>query len=143
MQDLTIPILIADDSLAFRQLVKGTLHDLGYVNYELASNGAEALTKIQNRAFAENQKQFRIIFLDWNMPELDGLSIIRILRKDLNNENTAVIMMTATADGKSILQAMEEGATFYATKPLSAETIAKKLAQAERWLEQRQEGVKA
>src|SRR6516162_11315749 len=103
-----VPILLADDSMAMRQTIKSVLVGLGYSNIQAASNGVEALNKI--RASVRVEQPFKMIFLDWNMPEMDGFHVLQVCRGDLGLHDTAIIMLTAFSDKKSIVKAMNAGA---------------------------------
>lgn len=127
------PILLVDDSMAMRQTVKNVLASHGHMNIHAASNGKEALTKI--RESTKSGAEYRVIFLDWNMPEMDGLEFLRICRNDMGLKNIAIIMLTAVSDQKSVVTALNNGATSYITKPVSAETIMKKIGQVSGWLD--------
>ena len=126
------PILLVDDSMAMRQTVKNILSLNGYTNVHVASNGKEALAKIKS-AF-ENSQMYKVIFLDWNMPEMDGMEFLKICRGDLDLKEVAIIMLTAVSDQKSVITALGSGATSYITKPVSAETVLKKIEQISGWL---------
>ena len=128
-----IPILLVDDSIAIRQIVKNVLISAGFTNIHAASNGKEALAKIQT-ASTEDQ-MFRIIFLDWNMPEMDGLAFLKVCRSDLGLKDIAIIMLTAVSDQKSVVSALSSGATAYITKPVAGETILKRIEQVAKWFE--------
>jgi two-component system chemotaxis response regulator CheY len=126
-------ILLVDDSMAMRQTVKSVLASSGYVNVHLASNGKEALAKI--RGALDSRQMYKVIFLDWNMPEMDGLEFLKICRNDMELDDVAIIMLTAVSDQKSVVTALGAGATSYITKPVSAETIIKKLEQIGNWID--------
>ena len=121
------PILVVDDSAAMRQTVKSVLIARGYDKIEMASNGTEALQKCA-------EASFKIVFLDWNMPGVDGMSFLQSFRSNTANQKSAVVMLTALSDKKSVIAAMEAGATYYMTKPVSTENIQKKLEQAIEWV---------
>ena len=125
-------ILLVDDSVSMRQTVKNILTADGYTNIHGASNGKEALAKI--RHCLDQGEMFRLIFLDWNMPEMDGLDFLRVCRKDLGLKNVAIIMLTAVSDQKSVITALSSGATSYIAKPVSAGTLLKKIDQVDGWL---------
>ena len=129
------PILLVDDSMAMRQTVKSVIFSLGYKNIHMASNGIEALAKIQ--ASINAGAPYQLIFLDWNMPEMDGYNLLKLCRGDLRlkNTDTAIVMLTAVSDQKSIIQALEAGANSFITKPVSAETISTKIEQISAWME--------
>jgi len=120
-------ILIVDDSAAIRQTVMGILVGMDYSHVCVASNGVEALELC-------HKYPFKIIFLDWNMPEMDGLTFLKKFRGEMKIKNAAVIMLTARGDQKDILVAIENGASDYVTKPVSTETLRKKINQINDWL---------
>lgn len=130
-------ILLVDDSLAMRQTVKNILNAAGYRNIHIASDGKEALGRINTAA--QHGEMFRVIFLDWNMPEMDGLEFLKACRADPRTKNVAIVMLTAVSDQKSVVTAMNSGATSYITKPVSSDTLLKKLGQVSVWLENRRE----
>jgi two-component system chemotaxis response regulator CheY len=125
------PILLVDDSMAMRHTVKNILTSAGYTNIQVASDGKEALAKIKEAT--DHNQMFKVIFLDWNMPEMDGLEFLKICRGELAIKDTAIIMLTAVSDQKSVVLALGSGATSYITKPVSAETIIKKIEQIGNW----------
>ena len=127
------PILLVDDSMAMRHTIKSALTSLGYMNTHLASNGKEALMKIRD-ALEANQ-MYQLIFLDWNMPEMDGLTLLKICREELSLKDVAIIMLTAVSDQKSIVTALNRGANSYITKPVSVDTISKKIEQVSAWID--------
>jgi CheY-like chemotaxis protein len=127
------PILLVDDSPAIQQSVQKTLNGAGYANIHLASDGKEALDKIKAATAAD--QMYKIIFLDWKMPEMDGLEFLKICRGDLNLKDVAIIMLTSVTDQKSLILAMGSGATSFMTKPVSPEAILKKVEQVGNWIE--------
>jgi len=127
------PILLVDDSQAIRQLVKNVLISEGYTDIQSAADGKEALSKI--KGVMNNDKMYKVIFLDWNMPEMDGLEFLKICRGDLHLNEIAIVMLTAVSDQKSVVTALSNGATAYITKPVSSETVLKRLDQIGKWFE--------
>ena len=125
------PFLLVDDSMAMRQTVINVLNGVGFENIEIASNGKEALEKI--KAVANTPRMYKVIFLDWNMPEMDGLEFLKKCRADYAMNDLAVIMLTAVTDQKSVVMALDCGATSYITKPVTPETILKKVEQIGKW----------
>jgi two-component system chemotaxis response regulator CheY len=131
-----LSVLIVDDSVIVRQTVTNFLADLGYSNVQTANNGAEAL-KLAKDKLASGADPFDVIFLDRNMPEMDGMTFIKTYRNELNLIETAIIMLTAYSDQNSIIEALEAGAASYIIKPVSTETIKKKMEVATEWLGKR------
>lgn len=101
-------ILVVEDEHILREIIKDYLLNEGYQVLE-AINGKEALT-----LFEENE--VHLVILDIMMPELDGWSVCRRIRK---TSNIPVIMLTARADEDDTLLGFELGADDYVTKPFS------------------------
>ncbi|PCK70059.1 two-component response regulator YclK-like protein [Paenibacillus larvae subsp. larvae B-3650] len=116
-------ILVVEDEHILREIIKDYLLNEGYQVLE-AINGKEALT-----LFEENE--VHLVILDIMMPELDGWSVCRRIRK---TSNIPVIMLTARADEDDTLLGFELGADDYVTKPFSPPIL---LARAKRLLESR------
>jgi len=113
-------ILIVDDSKVMRSIVKRTLRQAGFGGHELveAANGAEGL----NQAQAETPD---IVLCDWNMPEMNGIDLLRELRAAGNEVKFGFV----TSEGTPEMQAtaLDAGAQFFITKPFTAEDFEKTL----------------
>ena len=127
------PILLIDNSTTDRQTVSKALHSAGYVNLHVADSDGEALEKI--KAAIETEQLYKIIFLDWTVPEEEGLAFLTTCREDLNLKDAAIILLTPATAPKSLMNAMGSGATSYITKPLSADAILRKVEQVGNWIE--------
>jgi two-component system chemotaxis response regulator CheY len=117
-----IKILLVDDQPLIRKIVRDILAQLGYMNVEEAENGQDALEKLK-------AKKFDLIFLDWNMPVMQGIDVLRELRKTPVYKDTPVIMLTAEAEKEKVLTAIQEGVTNYIVKPFKPATLKEKLAE--------------
>jgi len=117
-----IKILLVDDQPLIRKIVRDILAQLGYMNVEEAENGQDALVKLR-------MKKFDLIFLDWNMPIMQGIDVLRELRKMPAYKDTPVIMLTAEAEKEKVLTAIQEGVTNYIVKPFKPATLKEKLAE--------------
>ncbi|MBM4350235.1 MAG: sigma-54-dependent Fis family transcriptional regulator [Deltaproteobacteria bacterium] len=106
-------ILIAEDEKAQRELLEGFLKKEGF-SVEAASNGRQAIEKIE-REF------FDIAFLDYKMPELDGLQTLQEIRKRF--PDLPVVMMTAYGTVETAVASMKEGALDYLTKPIDLDEL--------------------
>jgi two-component system chemotaxis response regulator CheY len=116
----TARILTVDDMATMRKIVKSLLNQLGYTNIDEAENGKEALVKLK-------QNKYDLVLLDWNMPEMDGITLLQEIRKDPQLKNIPVIMVTAEAKKENVLLAIQSGANNYIVKPFTAETLKEKL----------------
>jgi two-component system, chemotaxis family, chemotaxis protein CheY len=110
-------ILTVDDSASIRLTTKVTLTNAGYTITE-AVNGAEGLATAQTA-------QFDLIVTDLNMPKMDGLTMIRELRKMPAHMGVPVIFLTTESDNELKQQAKAAGATGWLTKPFDPESLVK------------------
>jgi two-component system chemotaxis response regulator CheY len=110
-------ILTVDDSASIRQTIKIALSGEGYSVSE-ACNGAEGITKADAGAYA-------LIVTDLNMPVMDGLTMIRELRKKPAHAGTPIIFLTTESDVEMKAQAKAAGATGWLTKPFDPEQLVK------------------
>ena len=106
-------ILVVDDELSNRRIVEQVLSRAGY-RVETAEDGAKALKKLE--AFHPD-----LIILDYMMPELSGMEVLRDLRK--RDDDTPVIMVTAYGSVERAVEAMHEGAYDFVTRPFKPEHI--------------------
>ena len=113
--------LIVDDSKAVRMLIARSLRQFGYETVE-AGNGCEALKVLESERSA-----LRLILADWNMPEMNGLDLVKCLRQDPKNDNVAVIMVTSECDTEQMMAALAAGANEYVMKPFTREILQEKL----------------
>ena len=133
MLSLDAPLLLVDDDVAMQRSTEKALNSAGYTNIHVADNGKIALEKI--KAAIEAGQMYKIIFLDWNMPEMDGLEFLKICRGELCLKEVAIIMITAFSDQKSLILALGSGATTFMTKPVEAEAILAKVEQIANWID--------
>ncbi len=110
-------ILTVDDSASIRMTTRITLTNAGY-NVTEAVDGADGLQKIKSGSFD-------LIVTDLNMPNMDGLTMIRSLRQLPAYMGTPVIFLTTESDGEIKQQAKAAGATGWLTKPFDAENLTK------------------
>ncbi len=127
------PILLIDNNAAVQKTVSKALHSAGYANIHVSDSAGEALEKI--KAAIETEQLYKIIFLDWTLPEEEGLAFLTTCRDELNLKDAAIILLTAATAPKGLLNAMGRGATSYMTKPLSAEDVLRKVEQVGNWVE--------
>lgn len=110
-------ILVVDDSASIRQTIQIALGDESHELSE-AVNGCDGLQK----AIAGH---FDLIITDLNMPEMDGLTMIRELRKKSQMSGIPILFLTTESDPQMKQQAKEAGATGWLTKPFAADQLVK------------------
>lgn len=113
--------LVVDDSRAIRTILSKTLRELGFEVRE-AGNGIEALEVIQAEKTA-----VALILIDWNMPEMNGLDLLKRLRQNPEFSSLVVVMVTAETELDHIAEALEAGANEYVMKPFTKDIIVGKL----------------
>jgi len=113
-------ILSVDDSKAVRMLLARLFRPFACELYE-ASNGEEGL------AVAARERP-DLIILDYNMPVMDGVSMLRRLREEADLRRTPVIMLTAESSAENIATVARLGVRDYVTKPFHEETLLAKAA---------------
>jgi two-component system chemotaxis response regulator CheY len=114
---MTANILTVDDSASIRMAIRIALSNAGYSVTE-ASDGLDGLNKMKSG-------RFDLIVTDLNMPNMDGLSMIRGLRQLPAYMGTPVIFLTTESDGELKQQAKAAGATGWLTKPFEPENLIK------------------
>lgn len=119
-------ILIAEDDTATRLIHQAMLEKLRHEVVAVA-DGREAWQALRTNRFS-------VAILDWLMPEMDGLTICRTLRKS-NPTHYTVVVIVSVLDGKTnFLAAMDAGADDFITKPIDADQLAARLRVVERLL---------
>ena len=114
--------MIVDDSRAQRMLLKRAVSPLGFEVIE-AENGEEALTKL------DPDDPVDVMLVDWNMPVMDGLALVRRVRATRAFADVFVMMVTSESDPKKMARALMVGADDYLVKPVDGEMIRSKLEQ--------------
>lgn len=113
-------VLIVDDDAATRALLRVRLMKKdGYQVYE-AENGEDALKEASS-------KEPEVIVLDWKMPDISGLDVLRELRNRPETEKTPVLMLTSKNLVSDVELAFEMGAFEYLSKPLDLNLISRKI----------------
>ncbi|OIY09947.1 two-component system response regulator [Citrobacter freundii] len=123
MADKELKFLVVDDFSTMRRIVRNLLKELGFNNVEEAEeaeDGVDALNKLQAGGFG-------FVISDWNMPNMDGLELLKTIRADGGMASLPVLMVTAEAKKENIIAAAQAGASGYVVKPFTAATLEEKL----------------
>jgi len=121
-------ILVVDDFLLVRSMLKKSLAEIGLNNVEEAKNGEEALETLMTAH--TNNEPFSIMFLDWSMPKMDGFGVLKACREDKRFKDLPIFMVTAESERSKITRAAELGVTDYIIKPFIINIIQEKLVKA-------------
>jgi two-component system chemotaxis response regulator CheY len=117
-----IKTLVVDDQLTMRALVRNGLQQIGFTQIEEATDGEDALRSIL-------QSPVHLVLSDFNMPKLDGLSLLRALRSHEPTRQVAFIMLTGRADDDLVRRAAQFGVNNYLVKPFTVATLKDKIEQ--------------
>ena len=109
-------VLIVEDSPTMRQLICFALKRLPKIRIIEASDGVDGLKKLAS-------EKFDLIFTDINMPVMDGLKLVSLLRNDANYKDTPIVVITTEGAQEDRERALALGANDYITKPIQANKI--------------------
>lgn len=112
----SIRVLVVDDQLTMRSLIQSSLQQLGFSDISTAVDGEDGLRSLL-------QRPANLVISDYNMPKLDGLSLLKAIRCHEPLKKTAFIMLTGRADMELVQKAMQYGVNNYVTKPFTAATL--------------------
>ncbi|GAA0195027.1 two-component system chemotaxis response regulator CheY [Brevundimonas nasdae] len=115
-----IHCLVVDDQMTMRSLVRTSLQQLGVREIREAADGEIALREVITRPA-------HLIISDYNMPNLDGLGLLRAVRVHPPTAKTAFIMLTGRADRELVQQAVKYGVNNYLVKPFTVAQLKAKL----------------
>jgi two-component system chemotaxis response regulator CheY len=115
-----IRILVADDTEPVRSSVISILREMGFSNISEAKDGVEALAELK-------RKRYDLLLCDRNMPKLDGMSLIRIMRSDVDLKDVVIFMLTADTEKGHVIEAKALGVNDYIVKPFTADIVTSKI----------------
>ena len=113
--------LVVDDSKTIRIIIRRTVVELGYEVCE-AANGVEALKVLEAQGSA-----IKFVLADWNMPEMNGLELVKQMRQNPAYASLKVIMVTTETELENMTSALEAGANEYVMKPFTKDILMEKL----------------
>ena len=116
----TLRVLIVDDQMSMRGIARYCLQEIGIKNVVEAKSGAEALVAI-------GSNKFDLIISDWNMEDIDGLTLLRVIRKHPKTASMPFIMATGRSDKEQVKEAISFGVNNYIIKPFDANTMKKRI----------------
>ena len=119
----SIKILIVDDMMTMRKLVKKSLTMMGYSVFEEVDDGQKAWAKLNEHP------DVALIVSDWNMPNCTGLDFLKRVRSDTRFRNLPFVLLTAEGEISQIKEAIAAGVDNYVLKPFTFESLKEKLEQ--------------
>ena len=112
--------LVIDDSAVTRGIIKQILNPMGFEVFE-AGDGHEGLDRVRELDGLD------LILLDWNMPRMDGIQFLRMLRTQTALASLPVMMVSSNNEAENIAASLDAGANEYIMKPFTEEVLRTKL----------------
>lgn len=113
-------MLIVDDSKFMRSFIRAQTEKLSFQT-EQAADGVEALEKLNGSA------PFDIVLIDWDMPVMDGIELLKVVRERREYDSMKVLMVTARTGQAEVVEALAKGADEYLMKPITPAMLTDKL----------------
>ncbi len=114
-------LLIVDDSSTMRRIIKNTLQRLGYDDILEAEHGLQAWELL------DTIDDINILITDWNMPEMNGLDLVKKVRGDQRFVDIPIIMVTTEGGKAEVITALKAGVNNYIVKPFTPQVLKEKL----------------
>jgi two-component system chemotaxis response regulator CheY len=113
-------ILIVDDFSTMRRMIRNILRQLGYANILEADDGTSAIEILR-------REKVSLIISDWNMPQMSGIELLKIVRASEEWKDLPFLMVTAEGLKQDILEAVKNRVDHYIVKPFTPETLTDKI----------------
>lgn len=114
-------LLVVDDSSTMRRIIKNTLQRLGYEDILEAEHGLQAWELL------DTIDDINILITDWNMPEMNGLDLVKKVRGDQRFVDMPIIMVTTEGGKAEVITALKAGVNNYIVKPFTPQVLKEKL----------------
>ena len=118
----SIHVLVVDDQMSIRSLVRSGLNQLGVVHIAEAADGVDAMKSLL-------LNPVHLVISDFNMPNMDGLALLKAVRANPPTSKTAFIMLTGRADRELVQKAVQFGVNNYLVKPFNVQVLKGKFEQ--------------
>lgn len=115
-------LLVVDDSSTMRRIIKNTLVRLGYQDILEGENGLEGWSALNSNP------DVGMLITDWNMPEMNGLELVKKVRADSRFSDLPIIMVTTEGGKAEVITALKAGVNNYIVKPFTPQVLKEKLA---------------
>ncbi|MDD3342463.1 MAG: chemotaxis response regulator CheY [Sulfurospirillaceae bacterium] len=114
-------LLVVDDSSTMRRIIKNTLARLGFNDVLEAEHGLEGWQVM------EKAGDINVLITDWNMPEMNGLELVKKVRAERKYDNVPIIMVTTEGGKTEVITALKAGVNNYIVKPFTPQVLKEKL----------------
>ena len=114
-------LLVVDDSSTMRRIIKNTLARLGYKDVLEGADGVEGWEQL------DHNPDIEMLITDWNMPEMNGLELVKKVRADARFKDLPIIMVTTEGGKAEVITALKAGVNNYIVKPFTPQVLKEKL----------------
>jgi len=114
-------VLVVDDSSTMRRIIVNTLARLGYKDVVQGADGVEAWEAMQNNP------DIGVVITDWNMPNMNGLELVKKIRAEEKYADIPIIMVTTEGGKAEVITALKAGVNNYIVKPFTPQVLKEKL----------------
>ncbi len=114
--------MVVDDSSTMRRIIKNTLGRLGYKDLLEAEDGVQAWEVMQ-----QHRDEIGVLITDWNMPNMNGLELVKKVRAESAFEDIPIIMVTTEGGKAEVITALKAGVNNYIVKPFTPQVLKEKL----------------
>jgi len=117
-----LKLLVVDDSSTMRRIIKNTLARLGHKDVLEGEDG------VQGWSVLDENPDMGMLITDWNMPEMNGLELVKKVRADERFTDLPIIMVTTEGGKAEVITALKAGVNNYIVKPFTPQVLKEKLA---------------
>lgn len=114
-------LVVVDDSSTMRRIIKNTLSRLGYNDVLEGEDG------VQGWNVLDTNPDVGMLITDWNMPEMNGLELVKKVRADARFKDLPIIMVTTEGGKAEVITALKAGVNNYIVKPFTPQVLKEKL----------------
>jgi two-component system chemotaxis response regulator CheY len=121
-REISVKILVVDDSRIMRNIIKNTVRIMHHMEESIleAADGEEAFRLLESNTID-------LLLLDWNMPLLDGVNLVRRLRAKDRYKDLPIVMITSEAARYNVIEAVKAGVNDYLIKPVTEKALLEKV----------------
>lgn len=116
----SVKFLVVDDSLTMRRIVVNTLKSIGFESVVEATDGKDAMAKLLSEGAD-------FLITDWNMPEMNGLELVKWVRATNPFMGMPILMVTTRGNKEDVIEAMKVHVSNYIVKPFTAQGLKEKI----------------
>ena len=116
-------VLVVDDMVSMRAIIVALLRSMGFNNITQAENGEKAIKKL-------SRKSYDLVLSDWDMPGMDGLSLLKHVRDEMKLTKLVFLLVTANDSQQKVEAAREAGVNDYIVKPITFQQVQERIERA-------------